>query len=195
MIKFTLTKSERDRAFVASGEHFRGAVCERHTIVGHWSPHLRGRKTPVKLQIAYDTAFHSIVVLRGVYDPEENSLRGTTTTLATNLEGEFVFKRDPDFVRFYPAPSVANVRELWNFALTSVLDRVRRQAWSSSHILKRAKDGRRLVELGVRICCGRDLTEDEAEELLTLLPGLYEADTRFYASLIRINMNKIPTFP
>lgn len=191
MMKLTLNEGEGDRTFVASGTHFRGSIREKYTVFGRWDHRSRGGKIPVRLQIIYGAALHS-TVLEGVYDPGENSLRGIT---ATPTGGEFVLKRDPDFVRFYPAPSAINARERWRFCITVVLDYVRQQAWSSRRILRRIKDGKRYMELALKKSCGRDLIEDEMEEFLALLPGLYEADARFYASLIRINLSKIPVFP
>ena len=88
--------------------------------------------------------------LRGLFDQEENSLKGTMEMPNSKLVREFVFKRDPDFVRFYPTPSVINARTRWEFAVTSTLDHVRRHAWSSQRMLRKLKDGKRFMKLTLR---------------------------------------------
>jgi len=192
MIKFTFSKGEDENTFVAVGTHYRSGKHKNYKITGKWSSPSEDGKIPVELKIIYITTWADIE-LTGVFDPEENSLRGTILIQSDGATGEFVFKRDPEFVRFYPAPSIINARKRWEFATTSVLDRVRRMAWSPTCILKRIKDGKRYMELSLRLnYYGRDLTEDEVAEFLALFPILYEADTRFYASLININLSRTP---
>jgi len=108
--------------------------------------------------------------------------------------GELVFKRDPDFVRLYPAPSLTDARARWEFAITSVLDSVRRQAWSSKRIFQRLKDGKRFRELILRQYYGRDWGADEVEEYYSLLPGMYETDAQFYASVINVKLSNTAIF-
>ena len=130
--------------------------------------------------------------MAGHFDPEENSLRGTVTWEGGKM-GEFVFKRDPDFVRFYPAPSTIDAYARWKFATAAILDRIRRQSWSTSYILKRIKDGKRYMELAIRAGhYGQGLDDDESDEYNNLLASLYEADSRFYSSLINIKLSGIP---
>jgi hypothetical protein len=112
----------------------------------------------------------------------------------SGLSGEFVFKRDPDFIRFHPAPSTISARKRWEFVTTSVLDRIRREAWSSKQILKRLKNRRRYMELALRRFYGRSLNQEEERELLALFPGLYESDAQFYASLISIHLSNATIF-
>jgi hypothetical protein len=192
MIKFTFSKGEDENAFVAAGTHYRSGYHKNYKITGKWSPPSEDGKIPVELKIVYITTWADIE-LTGVFDPEENSLRGTMLIPNDGATGEFVFKRDPEFVRFYPAPSVINARKRWEFATTSVLDHIRRKAWSPTCILKRIKDGKRYMELALKLnYYGRDLTGDEVTEFLALFPVLYEADTRFYASLISIDLSRTP---
>ena len=74
-----------------------------------------------------------------------------------------------------------------------ILDRIRRQSWSPSYILKRIKDGKRYVQLAVRYdYYGKDLDGDELDEFNDILSSLYEADARFYASVIKIKLSQIP---
>jgi len=192
MIKFTFSKGEGENTFVAAGTHYRTGDHKNYKITGKWSPASGDGRIPMELKIVYTTTWADIE-LTGVFDPEENSLRGTMLIPNDGATGEFVFKRDPDFVRFYPAPSVINARKRWEFATTSVLDRIRRKAWSPTCILKRIKDGKRYIKLSIGLkYYGRDLTEDETNEFLALFPTLYEADTRFYASLINIDLSRTP---
>lgn len=92
--------------------------------------------------------------------------------------GEFVFKRDPDFIRFYPALSVMNARKRWEFALTMVLDRVRRRAWSSKRIFHRIRTGQRFMELILRHNYGKRVTDDERAEYSSLSCPIYMKRTR-----------------
>lgn len=192
MIKYTLSKGEEDNAFVAAGTHYRCGILKNYKITGKWSPASEDGKIPIEMKIVYPTKWADIE-LTGVFDPEENSLRGTLAVFSPDRpKGEFVFKRDPNLVRFYPAPSVINARKRWEFATTSVLDRIRREAWSLAYVLKRIRDGKRYKELSLRFNYGRPLTEEESTEFDSFLPVLYEADARFYASLIRINLDNTP---
>ena len=192
MIKFTFTKGEEENTFVAAGTHYRSGYYKNYKITGKWSPPSDDGRIPVELKINYPTKWHAIE-LTGFFDPEENSLRGTKFIPIYGTTGEFVFKRDPDFVRFYPTPSVIDARKRWEFATTSILDRIRRKAWSPLYILKRIKDGKRYMQLSLRLdYYGKHLTEDEEAEYFALFPILYEADARFYASLISIDLSRIP---
>ena len=192
MIKFTFNKGEDGNTFVAAGTHYLRDRHKDYKITGKWSPPSDDGKVPVELKLNYPTMWADIE-LTGFFDPEEDSLRGTMLIPNDGATGEFVFKRDPDFVRFYPAPSVIDARKRWEFATTSVLDHLRRKAWSPLCILKRIKDGKRYMQLSLRLnYYGRDLDEDEVTEFLALFPVLYEADTRFYASLISIDLSRTP---
>ena len=192
MIKLTLIKGDEGNTFAAAGTHYRYGQFMNYKITGRWSPPSEDGKIPVELKIIYITVTWDELELTGVFDPEENSLRGITCASADEVTGEFLFKRDPDFVRFYPAPSVISARKRWEFATKAVLDRIRREAWSPAYVLKRIRDGKRYKDLSLRLYYGRALDEDELAEFLSLFPVLYEADARFYASLIRIHLSKTP---
>jgi len=189
MIKLTLNRGSADNSVVASGTHYHSGYHKTYTITGTTGL-LEGGKMRVDLKIVYTSQWLD-VNLAGHFDPEENSLKGTMTS--DGNRGEFVFKRDPDFVRFYPAPSLIDARERWEFATTAVLDRIRRESWSPLYILKRIKDGKRYMDLAIRDDhYGRKLNEDEDDEYTTLFSSLYENDVRFYASLINIKLGKVP---
>ncbi|KAF9781672.1 hypothetical protein BJ322DRAFT_1161455 [Thelephora terrestris] len=194
MMKFTLGKGDDEDTFVASGTHYRGGWYKDYKITGNWGSPLEDGKIPVEFKIAYSANYQSNTELKGLFDPEENSLRGTMAMQFRRMTGEFVFKRDPDFVRLYPAPCVMNARKRWEFATTLVLDRVRQRAWSTKRILQRIRDGKRFVELALRQYLGRTYGWDEMAELLNLLNCLYEADIRFYGSLVYIHLEKTTIF-
>jgi hypothetical protein len=187
MVKFTFIKGEGEDTFVAAGAYYENGRYWDYKIAGNWSPPLEDGKIPVKMKM------DEYIVLEGTFDPEENSMRGETTE-SFGIPRVFVLKRDQDFVRFYPAPCVVNARARWEFATTSVLDRIRQRAWSSKRILKKMKDRRRLTELTLREHCGRPLRKEERDELSTFSPGLYESDTQFYCSLINLHLKKIAMF-
>jgi hypothetical protein len=195
MMKLTFTEGEAERTFVATGTNLQDGRPWDYTITGSWSPSLEDGKIQVELKITSRSVFCIGVELKGVFDPEEDSLRGTTVKLGYLDEslGEFVFKRDPDFVRFYPSPSTINARKRWEFAMASVLDRVRKQAWSPKRISKRIKNGKRFLELALKdqdgVC-----TPDERQEFLNLLPFLDEADVQFYTSLVKVDLCKTVIF-
>jgi hypothetical protein len=191
MIKLTFIKGEEGNTFTAAGTHYQRGQSKNYKITGKWDPPSENGRILVELKIAYITVWDD-AELTGVFDPEENSLRGTMRIPEDGVTGEFVFKRDPEFVRLYPAPSAISARKRWEFATTSVLDRIRRRAWSPVYILKRIRDGKRYMGLSLRFHYGEDLDEGETVELFSLFLILYEADARFYASLIRIKLSETP---
>ena len=192
MFKLTFSKGEGGQTFVAAGSHYRNGLHRNYELTGNWSPPLEDGKIPVELEITYATTDTNIE-LSGVFDPEENSLRGTVGS-AWHLAREFVFKRDPEFVRFYPAPFITDAGERWKFAITSVLDRVRRQAWSSERIFKWIKDLKRFMEITVMRSRGKNMSMLVESGYRAILPGLYEAEAELCASLINTNMSKTTLF-
>jgi hypothetical protein len=191
MIKWTLNRGSGENLIAASGIHYYAGYHKTYTLTGTTGA-LEGGKVRVNLEIRYATVMWLDVSMTGYYDPEENSLRGTIT-LSDGTPGEFVFKRDPDFVRFYPAPYTIDARARWKFATAAILDRIRRHPWSLSYILKRIRDGERYMELAIREeYYGKVLNDDELDGYDDLLSSFYESDARFYASLIRIKLSKIP---
>lgn len=193
-MKFSFSEGEGEHTFVAAGSHFRGQVFKDYKITGHWSPRSQDGSIPVEMKITYNMKGQDDTKLKGVFDPEENSLRGVAIEQFRRTTGEFVLKRNPDFVRFCPPPSITNAWRRWIFATTVVLDRVRQQAWSSKRILKRIKDRKRFVELGVRRHCTTNFSKDEERDFLALFRSLYEADVQFCASLINVKLSKTILF-
>lgn len=190
MIKWTLHRGCEENSIVASGANYRWGFRKTYTLTGKSGP-VEDGKMPVDLKINYASMWLSIS-MKGYFDLAENSLRGTMA-MSDGTPGEFVFKRDPEFVRLYPAPSKINAGARWKFATTAILDNIRQKSWSPSYILKRIKDGKRYMKLAIRDeYYGKNLNDNETKEYNALLSSLYESDARFYASLINIELSKIP---
>jgi hypothetical protein len=177
MMKFTFSKGKGEHTFVAAGSHFRDSWYKPYKVAGSWIPQPDGDKIPVEFKIMYALVDWKNTKLKGLFDPDENSLRGTMSAPISKLKGEFVFKRDLDFVRLYPAPSVTNPHRRWEFITTSVVDHFHRQIWSRKRILRTINDGKHSVELTLKESqYGMDLPTEEEEELLALFPCLYKSD-------------------
>ena len=188
MRSLNLNRGSEENSIVASGTHYNSGYHRLYTLSGTTGP-LRDGKMPVDLKIGYSTGWQDIT-MTGHFDPGENSLRGTVTW-ENGSPGELVFKRDPDLIRFYPAPSATDARARWKFATTVILDRIRRQSWSTSYILKRLKDGKRYMELALKDKhSGETFDDGESDEYHNLLSSFYEIDARFYASRINVNMKQ-----
>lgn len=188
MIKWTLDRGSEESSIVASGTHYLLGYHKVYALAGTTGP-LEDGKIQVDLRISY-TAVWQAITMTGHFNSEENSLRGTTTW-GDDTVGEFMFKRDPDFVRFYPAPSTIDARARWKFAKEAILNRIRRQSWSAPHIRGRIKDGKRYMELVLRYHYGESLDNKELDEYDDLLSSLYEADARFYASQVNVKLDEI----
>ena len=190
MMKFTLSKGGGERTFSAAGAHYR-FLCTNYQITGTWGPPSEDGKIPVELKITYGGRSWLNMDAKGVFDPEENSLRATTSE---ELPSQLVFKRDPDLVRFCPGRCATDARDRWGFVKAVILGRVRRQAWSSNQILKRFKDRNRFIELALKQLEGL-LTRDEIEESQALNFGLREEDVRFYTSIMNVRLSRTIRFP
>ena len=193
MCRFAFNQGKTEGAFIATGGYYLYTEYEEYNITGSWNTPLEDGRIPFEFKIDFAQEWNNME-LKGVFDLEENSLRGVVVYSNFYKTGEFVFKRDPDLVRSYPAPSVINARKRWQFALTSVLVRIRRQAWSSKQIFQRLRDGRRFMELGLKEKCGKSMSDDELAEYNALVSTLYEADVQFYGSLINIDASKRTIF-
>ena len=191
MMKFTLSKGEGEHTFLAAGAHYRYTSYENYQITGTWGPPSEDGKIPVELKITYRRAGWPNMDVKGVFDPEENSLRVATSD---EFPDELLFKRDPDLVRFCPGlRRDTETRDRWGFAKTVILDRVRRQAWSSNQILTRLKDRNLFIDLALKQLEGL-LTRDEIEEFRALIIGLREEDVRFYTSIMNVRLSKTVRF-
>ena len=191
MMKFTLSKGEGERTFFAAGAHYRFFSYENYQITGTWGPQSEDGKIPVELKITYRCKGWHNMDLKGAFDSEENALRAATSE---EIPDELVFKRDPDLVRFCPDPRAIDARERWGFVKTVILDRVRRQAWSSKQILKRLKDRNRFIEVILKSIEG-SVTRDEILEFKALIFGLREEEVRFYTSVLNVRLSKTIRFP
>ena len=197
MITLTLTRGEGENTLAASGTHHRAGYHKTFTVTGKFGTPEEDGKVPVDLKFVY-VAIWPDADLTGKFDPEVKSLRGTLklgsrANTSGAITGEFVFKRSPDSVRFYPSPSVLTARKRWEFATSVVLDKIRRDSWSPTYILQRIKDGKKYMELAIRDdYYGRKLNADEENEFRRLFSTLLAGDSRFYASLITIKLASVP---
>ena len=192
MITLTLARGEDENSLAASGTHYRAGFHKTFTLTGKFGIAEEDGKIPVELKFVY-IAIWLDTELTGKFDPEEESLRGTLRSRFDVITGDFVFKRNPDFVRFYPSPSTITARKRWEFAITAVLDRIRRDSWSPMCILQRIRDGKRYMEFSIRDGhYGRRLNTDEEKEYYALFSTLFAEDARFYASLIMIKLADVP---
>ena len=193
-MRFNFGKGETETTLVATGMHCRSGRYREYNITGRWNFPSEDGKIPVKLKITYGTSYDFDTEMEGAFDPEESTLRGTFALKSFGSTGEFVFKRHPDLVRFYSAPSTMTARKRWGFATASVLDRIRQEAWSPTRILERMKDGKRFMELILRQYYGNLPSGQDRMELRALFSELYEADIRFYGSLVIIQLDDTLVF-
>jgi len=193
MTTLTLTRGESENSLVASGTHYRAGHYKTFTVTGKSSASEEDGKIPMDLKFVY-VAIWIDREFTGKFDPEEQSLRGSIKFGSGALTGgDFVFKRNPDLVRFYPSPSIMTPRKRWEFATTVVLDRIRRDSWSPKYILQRIRDGKKYMEMSIRDnYYGRSLEPNEEKEYHELYSTLLMGDARFYASLITIKLAKVP---
>jgi len=192
MIALTLTRGPGENSLAASGTHYWADYHKTFTVTGKSGTPEEDGKITVDLKFVY-VAIWADAELIGKFDPEEKSLRGTVKFGSIAVIGDFVFKRSPDFVRFYPSPSTITARKRWEFATTVVLDRIRRDSWSPAHILQRIKDGKKYMQMSIRNShYGKRLDSDEANEYYKLYSTLHVGDARFYASLITIKLEAVP---
>jgi hypothetical protein len=190
MVKWTLHRGIEENSILATGAKYFAGYCKAFEIAGTVKP-FEGGKMRVDLKINYAAMWLGIN-MTGCFDQDENSLRGTIS-MSDGTRGEFVFKRDPDFVRLYPAPSTVDARARWKFATAAVLDRIRRQSWSPSYILGRIKNRKRYMRLAIRDeYYRRPLDDNETDEYDDLLSSLDENNAWFYASLINIKLSEVP---
>ena len=192
IITLVLTRGTGENSLAASGTHYRAGYHKTFTITGKSGTPQEDGKTPVELKFVY-VAIWIDAELTGKFDPEDKSLRGTIKYGSGTITGDFVFKRNPDFVRFYPSPSTITARKRWEFATAAVLDKTRRDSWSPRYLLQRIKDGKRYMEFSMRSDYhGRKLDANEEKEYHGLYSSLRAGDARFYASLMKIKLASVP---
>lgn len=185
LITLTLARGGSENSLAASGTYCSPYSHSEttYTVTGKFGTPEEDGRTPMGLTFIHPPPYLD-TELEGKFDPEEKSLRGTFKYYSGMFTGDFVFKRIPDFLRFYPPPATTTALKRWRFATMVVLDKIQRDSCSPTHLLQRVKDGRRYMELSIRARhYGKVLdTYDEAEysKLFTTLAG----DAQFFASLI-----------
>ena len=133
MMRWTFNRSSEENTIVASGTNNLPGYQSTYALIGKTEALERGR-VRMDLKMSY-TDVRSEISMRGCFDLEENSFKGTGV-MPNGVLGELAFKRDPDFARLYPAPSTIDAKARWRFATAVILDRVRRRPWSPSYISK-----------------------------------------------------------
>jgi hypothetical protein len=192
MITLTLTRGRSENSLAASGKHYRSGHHKTFTVTGKSGTPEEDGMIPVDLKFVY-VAIWVDAELTGKFDPEERSLRGMLRLGCGTHIGDFVFKRSPEFVRFYPSPSTITARKRWEFATTAVLDRIRRDSWSLAYALQRLRDGKKYMKMSIRRdYYGKRLTADEEKEYHQLFSTLLAGDARFYASMIIAEIEAVP---
>ena len=188
MITLTLTRGEGENSLAASGTRYQGALHETFTVIGKLGAVEEDGKTPIGLKFIYAESWGE-AELEGKFDPEEKSLRGTLKLYSGMALGAFVFKRSPLFVRFYPSPSTMTARKRWEYATKVVLDKIRRESWSPAYLLQRIKDGKRYMDIAIRMrYFGKPVDHDDEEEYTRLFTTMLAGDAQFYASLITVKV-------
>ncbi|KAF7292837.1 VPS13 domain-containing protein [Mycena indigotica] len=147
----------------------------------------------------------------GSWNAETSTLKGTfgfEEDISTHF-GVFVFKQAaPEYVCFMPAPAElepqamegdntsgesTKPRALWSFAISAVLFQVQRDRWSWSFFKERRNNRKRFIELYIRSqegsnTFGRNLSNEEREELWRLKKSFTNHDSRFYYSLAEMQI-------
>jgi hypothetical protein len=135
-------------------------------------------------------------VCDGRLDADEGSIRGNWRYNQESFSGEFVFKRSMECMLFYPGPVAVRAnpaRARWNFALTAVCNRIKKNLWSTSFFADRFRVRKLYMCLAIRhFHAGTIQDPNLLGELWSQLSELYKsltpADARFYSSLINYDL-------
>jgi hypothetical protein len=193
MITFTVSKGAGERELVGDTKGYIHGEHKEEKFIGNWSPPSGDGRISIELEVTVDTMGPALIKLKGFFNPEDQSFRGEVVLSSDEGIGEFVFKRDADFLRFYPAPSEVNAHTSWEFAMRSVLYRVGRRAWSAERILHRIDVGKRFMELLLKFHCGMG-TQDDEKAYHDLSFGFDEEDVQFYDFMVKASLGKTVIF-
>jgi hypothetical protein len=122
---------------------------------------------------------------------------GYSANLSKNTGAAVISRVAEDILRRRPSPKAFRenkVRALWNYAIKTVLDSVRRSRLSWSYVAERRADRQRFLDLAKRRrYCGRPLNREESEELMRIVHRLRWIDVRFYMSMIELDLQENPS--
>ena len=185
MTSLTFRPSSCDaESFEASGRHYSNEV---FSLQGRLSLEPSGT-----LQVAFCMSFASgPEYFSGSIDQTGTMIgyRGWDEGVSEATHNDmFILKRVPEAVMCHrPCPDELaqnQPRALWSFAISFVLEDVRRRSWSWSYFRERRRVRKRYLELNIRFRdYGRTLNEAESKEYLRLRKSLTLADAMYYRSL------------
>jgi hypothetical protein len=111
----------------------------------------------------------------------------------------FFLKNTPAgrYLRFRPSPAElreCKARALWNYALSAVLHRIRRQRWTWSYINERRETRQRYIELSIRFSVyGHSPSPEELVEWTKYKRAVSPLDTSFFRILRDSRLKTIPS--
>ena len=113
--------------------------------------------------------------------------------------GRFFLKNNPAgrYLRFRPSPMELEenkARALWNYALSAVLHRIRRQRWTWSYINERRETRQRYIELSIRFSVyGHSPNAEELAEWTKYKRAVGPLDASFFRILRDSRLKTIPS--
>jgi Vacuolar sorting-associated protein 13, extended-chorein len=190
---FSLDKvTDNELHFQTSGR----ANDSNFTVVGKCTP----GDTESLINLSWTQTFpvrYSPSYWQGKWDESTDTITGTSGSEADADEHSLIFilkRTAPEYLRFRPSPEdfqEDKVDALWTYACSAIRDQVRRKFMSWEYLEARRDNRKRFIELYIRDnAFGRDLDEEEDEELDELRASFTTADSRFYHSLAEYQIRK-----
>jgi hypothetical protein len=184
MMTFILVPAEGEHNFKADVWSLRG----RHTIAVSL---LKGKDDviQIKFKISFPSGIWDPITysFNGHFDPERDALTGAFSNKFDT--GEMEFRRIPPcYLAAYP--SIKEIRDdkpraLWRFAISAVLNEIRRNYWAWSYFSQRRNDRETIVPLLVRDrWFGVPLSYEENGMLDSIAVRLMPGDACFYDSKV-----------
>ncbi|KAI0265555.1 hypothetical protein BC834DRAFT_987866 [Gloeopeniophorella convolvens] len=195
MISIVLQPSGED------AHEFKGTALSNrgtYTLTGTWSQDA-DELIHVEMKLMIPTAAETSYPLyfNGHFEPEKPALVGIwgMTPDPLDFSGQMEWRKIPAY--YYPhypsqqARAQNKAKALWAFAISAVLEDVRRARWVWPYFKERGDRRRRFVELLVRfLYFGEPLGGEEDQELARIAHNFTPADACFYHSItVRIRAN------
>ena len=182
-----------EREFKADVWSFKG----RQKIVGSWSMG-DDDVMQIKFKLSFSSPLWAPIYFNGRFDPERDALTGVWNWSVDNLTGAWIDESSEGIMEFRRIPSCYLViypsikelrdnkpRALWKFAITAVLNDIRRDHWTWSYFSQRRDDRKTVISLSVRSrWFGPPLSDEEDETICEILPRLLPDDACFYDSMV-----------
>lgn len=195
---FIIKRNSVENSIDATGAMHIGGYRAAFDLDGYSPPEVNGIVT-MNFRLKFSSLLPEMN-FDGKLDVEERTIRGTWTS--SDLNGDFVFKREVDLIRYYRPPALFHGdpsgyrpgRIRWEYAKTWVQYTVRRKLWSKQFFLDRLEAKNRYIDLSIRVYhFGKALTLPEQVEMQTLHRFLDPADVRLYTSLINARILRTST--